>query len=167
MRHFSDCLQIRFEQESMVCQCPVSAVPVFPASWLLVSPLCLYCQDLHNNTLRVTASQSSCRPMRRPHGQASPATAGLSLVETPGAGGPRAVGECVELARLDTALPGLPGLAKTHSPGQCFTSEELSVSTSAVTCVETQGPIIPIILRHYTRRPLPQKHPVIIIHSDK
>ena len=103
MRHFSDCLQIRFEQESMVCQCPVSAVPVFPASWLLVSPLCLYCQDLHNNTLRVTASQSSCRPMRLPHGQASPATAGLSLVETPGAGGPRAVGECVELARAHNA----------------------------------------------------------------
>ena len=62
-----------------------------------------------------------------------------------------------------------PRLGWVSWPGQCFTSEELSVSSSAVTCVETLGPIIPIILRHYTWRPLPQKPPVIIqckIHSE-
>ena len=44
---------------------------------------------LHNNTLRVTASQSSYRPIRGRRGQASPTSAELSLVETqlPGGGG--------------------------------------------------------------------------------
>ena len=143
MRHFTDCLQIRFELRK------VSLVSA-RSQHLVSPPDSGHCPVLHNNTLRVTASESSWRPIVAPRGQASPVSASLLLVETPVTWPEYWLPIGRDASRWRPMLWGNAGLGWVAGvcldcwvswPGLCFTSEELS----AVTCVQTQGPIIPII----------------------